>query len=443
MNIIENIRLAFSSLIANKMRAVLTMLGIIIGIGSVIGIMTMGNSLSGYMSSSMQGLGTNNVTIFLQDKTDEEERAGGAYDQMRSFESSAGSSTSTGGTSQATIPEKDLISDTMLNQVRGEFDDIIDYISVTDTVGSGSTTDGRKYANLSLMGVSADYARANSVEMQTGRFLSERDIEGNRKVAVVSEKLVESMFGTADPLGQQIFVNTEAHSGVYTIVGVYWYEADMMSAGMGAQSSEKNLSTNVYIPLSIANMITGNNGSQSVTIVTKPGSDSIAFASDIEDYFNDVFYVKNQNYQISAFSMEDMMQTMMDMMATLEIAISAIAAISLLVGGIGVMNIMLVSITERTREIGTRKALGATNGEIRMQFIIEAIIICLTGGLIGIGVGVLIGVAGASLLGFPASPSPFAILLATGFSTVIGLFFGYYPANKAAKMDPIDALRYE
>jgi putative ABC transport system permease protein len=190
-------------------------------------------------------------------------------------------------------------------------------------------------------------------------------------------------------------------------------------------------------------MVTGNNGSQSVTIVTKPGSDSIAFANTIEDYFNDVFYVKNQNYQISAFSMEDMMQTMMDMMATLEIAISAIAAISLLVGGIGVMNIMLVSITERTREIGTRKALGATNGEIRMQFIIEAIIICLTGGLIGIGVGVLIGVAGASLLGFPASPSPFAILLATGFSTVIGLFFGYYPANKAAKMDPIDALRYE
>lgn len=441
MSIIENIRLAFSSLIANKMRAVLTMLGIIIGIGSVIGIMTMGNSLSGYMSSSMQSLGTNNVTIYLQDKTDEEERTENGFAQAQSYGASTGAAMSAEGATQPVIPEEDLISSEMLAQVREEFGDVIDFISITDTVGSGSTTDGKKYANLSLLGVSTDYAQANSVEMQAGRFLSSRDIDGNRKVAVVSEKLAESMFGTSDPLGQQIFITTEAHSGVYTIIGVYWYKADVMSQGV--QSSEKNLSTNVYIPLSIANMITGNNGNQSVTIVTKPGSDSIAFATEVEQYFNDVFYARNQDYQISAFSMEDMMQTMVDLMATLEIAISAIAAISLLVGGIGVMNIMLVSITERTREIGTRKALGATNGEIRMQFIVEAIIICLTGGLIGIGLGVLIGAAGASLLGFPANPSLFAILLATGFSTVIGLFFGYYPANKAAKMDPIEALRYE
>jgi putative ABC transport system permease protein len=249
------------------------------------------------------------------------------------------------------------------------------------------------------------------------------------------------MFGSVDALGKQIFINTDAHSGIYTIVGIYWYKQDAMSAG--SQVSEKNLSTDVYIPISIANMITGSDGSQNVTIVTKAGSDSVAFADDVESYFNNVFYAQNQDYQISAFSMEDMMQTMMDMMATMQIAIAAIAAISLLVGGIGVMNIMLVSITERTREIGTRKALGATNGEIRMQFIIEAIIICLVGGLIGIGLGVIIGVVGASLLAFPASASPFAILLATGFSTIIGLFFGYYPANKAAKMDPIDALRYE
>jgi putative ABC transport system permease protein len=249
------------------------------------------------------------------------------------------------------------------------------------------------------------------------------------------------MFGSDDPLGKQIFIDTDVHSGVYTIVGVYWYKEDMMSAG--SQSSEKNLSTNVYIPLSVARKITGNSGSQSVTIVTKVGSDSIAFATNVAQYFNDIFYAKNADYQITALSMEDMMQTMMDMMATMQVAISAIAAISLLVGGIGVMNIMLVSITERTREIGTRKALGATNGEIRSQFIIEAIIICLVGGLIGIGLGVLIGTLGASLLDFPASPSLFAILLATGFSTFIGLFFGYYPANKAAKMDPIEALRYE
>ena len=131
------------------------------------------------------------------------------------------------------------------------------------------------------------------------------------------------------------------------------------------------------------------------------------------------------------------------MMGTVQIAIAVIAAISLLVGGIGVMNIMLVSVTERTREIGTRKALGAKNSAIRMQFIVESVIICLIGGLIGIAVGMALGYGGAKLLGFPATPSLSAILIAVGFSMAIGIFFGYYPANKAAKLDPIEALRYE
>jgi putative ABC transport system permease protein len=250
------------------------------------------------------------------------------------------------------------------------------------------------------------------------------------------------MFGNTDPLGRQITLglNMGGHSGTYTIIGVYWYEQDVMNL---STSSDKNLSTNVYIPLSTTHKITGNEGSQSVTVVTKAGSDSAAFAATTEDYMNNVFYERNPDYGISAFSMDSLLDTMTDMMNTLQLAISAIAAISLLVGGIGVMNIMLVSITERTREIGTRKALGATNGEIRAQFVIEAVLICLVGGAIGIVFGIAVGAVGASLLGFPAQPSVFSILLATGVATAIGLFFGYYPANKAAKMDPIDALRYE
>ena len=141
--------------------------------------------------------------------------------------------------------------------------------------------------------------------------------------------------------------------------------------------------------------------------------------------------------------MESMTESMSDMIGTVSIAISFIAGISLLVGGIGVMNIMLVSITERTREIGTRKALGAKNSSIRFQFIIESMILCLIGGILGIFVGFLLGVIAASILGYSAAVPVAAIIVAVGFSMVIGIFFGYYPANKAARMDPIEALRYE
>lgn len=141
--------------------------------------------------------------------------------------------------------------------------------------------------------------------------------------------------------------------------------------------------------------------------------------------------------------MESMTESMSDMIGTVSIAISFIAGISLLVGGIGVMNIMLVSITERTREIGTRKALGAKNSSIRFQFIIESMILCLIGGILGIFVGFLLGAIAASILGYSAAVPVAAIIVAVGFSMVIGIFFGYYPANKAARMDPIEALRYE
>lgn len=176
--------------------------------------------------------------------------------------------------------------------------------------------------------------------------------------------------------------------------------------------------------------------------MTKQGTDSRALAQDFQDYFNR-FYTRNQDFQIMAISLDSVIDQYASMMGTVQVAIAVIAAISLLVGGIGVMNIMLVSVTERTREIGTRKALGAKNSAIRMQFIVESVIICLIGGIIGIIFGMLLGYAGASLLGFPAHPSVDAILIAVCFSMAIGVFFGYYPANKAAKLDPIEALRYE
>ncbi len=429
MRIAENIQQAFSSLWANKMRALLTMLGIIIGIAAVIGIITLGDSLSNSISGSMQGMGANNIIVSLQSKKEAGRNSNGMFGMGGG-----------GG-----IDSSNLVSDDMLDAMETEFQDEIDAVSLSASVGSGQTTDGRLYANLSVTGVNEGYAKAESVTIQKGRFLNDRDQDGRKKVAVVSDKLASNMFGRENPLGRQITIETSASSGstgtvgVYTIVGVYKYDAGMMG---GFSASDKDVSTTVYIPIKTAQKLTGTDGYSNFTVVTTASANSAQMATDIVNFFNR-FYSHNPDYGVSAFSMESMLETVNSMLNNVKIAIAAIAAISLLVGGIGVMNIMLVSITERTREIGTRKAIGATNAAIRMQFIVEAVVICLIGGVIGITLGVLLGIFGASLLDSPVAISPSTILLAAGFSMMVGVFFGYYPANKAAKLDPIDALRYE
>jgi putative ABC transport system permease protein len=211
---------------------------------------------------------------------------------------------------------------------------------------------------------------------------------------------------------------------------------------MGGNQNDDDISTTVYIPLDTAAKITSSKGFSSFTVVTAAGVNSTSFANQISSFFGK-YYSRNDDYSVSAVSMESMVETVQSMISNVSMAVAVVAAISLLVGGIGVMNIMIVSITERTREIGTRKAVGATNNDIRLQFIIEAIVICLIGGVFGILLGLAGGIGGSALLGFAPQTSVVAIVVATLFSMVIGVFFGYYPANKAAKMNPIDALRYE
>ena len=422
--LLENISLAVSGLRANKMRALLTMLGIIIGIGAVIGIVMVGDSMTNMLTSTLQDMGANNIQVSLQQRPSEN-----------------------GGYASVNVEEEDLISTEMVDQFASDYADVVEAVSGNEGMGSGQVQDGHLYANVSLSGVNEGYQDANHLTMTDGRFIGERDIKGVKNVAVVSDKLVDNMFpASTNPLGQEIKVYLGDDIYTFTIIGVYQYEQDAITASMMSMmgmSSYKDITTDLFIPITTEWKLSGApEGYSYITVLTRQGTDARGLASEFEDYFNR-FYVRNRDFQISAISLDTIIDQSASMLGTLQIAIVVIAAISLLVGGIGVMNIMLVSVTERTREIGTRKALGARNSAIRMQFIVESVIICLIGGVIGILVGLLLGYIGATLLGFQATPSPQAILIAVSFSMLIGVFFGYYPANKAAKLDPIEALRYE
>lgn len=425
----ENILLALSGLRANKMRAFLTMLGIIIGIGSVITIMTLGESVTDSFTSSMQSLGANNVTITLQQKQDDEDAdsTGMAFMAMNSH---------------STPQDKDYITDEMITALRESYGNELLGISISESAGQGCAEDGRLYANVTVTGVNSDYFLSNELEILSGRMLTDKELDGDRQVALVSDKLVNNMFAgdNAAAIGSTIEVTVGDSFYTYTIAGVYEYTMSIYNMQLGA---EKDIRTDMYIPLGAARTATHSTaGYSSITAITAPGVDSTRFASRIERFFN-AYYRNNRDYEVTAFSMESMVSEFTSVLGTIETAISVIAGISLLVGGIGVMNIMLVSITERTREIGTCKALGATNGSIRLQFIIEAVIICLIGGALGVALGVTAGSIASNALGFPAGASIKSIVIALAFSMSIGVFFGYYPANKAANMDPINALRYE
>ena len=272
--------------------------------------------------------------------------------------------------------------------------------------------------------------------------LRETDYQNGRKVALVTDKLVNNLFegNYRAAVGREIEVQDGQGYSTYTIIGVYEYEENPM---MINTSSDKDITTYLYIPIKVAQTKNHSSGGfESISIVAKSNVNTNEMILDAKNYFN-TYYRNNRYYEVGAFSMASMISAMSTMMDTVTLAIGVIAGISLLVGGVGVMNIMLVSITERTREIGTRKALGAPNSSIRLQFIMESMVICLIGGMIGVILGVSLGIFASNLLGYPAEPTIFSILLSLGFSMTIGVFFGYYPANKAAKLDPIEALRYE
>lgn len=429
MLIWENIKLSFGALRMNKMRSFLTMLGIVIGIGSVIAIMTVSASLTTSISTSFQDMGANNVTVGVKQKSTETE----VNEKGMVFGA---------GNRNVSLGEDDRITDEMLKEFQQTFNGKVEAISLSEMVGSAEARKSSLSANINITGINAGYYQTNDVTLLAGRRIKDTDVTGEKHVIMVSDLVVENLFdGDLEAaLWQKLSVSINDSYYDYYIVGIYKYEETTEIS----TSSDSDVTTSAYIPVSTAKaQMHADEGYSQFTVVPTASIESAsAFAKEIETFF-EPYYAANEDYQISTTTLESLTESMNEMVQTVSIAIAFIAAISLLVGGIGVMNIMLVSITERTREIGVRKALGAKNSSIRLQFITESIVLCLVGGILGILLGVTLGAIAANMLGYQATAPIDAIAIAVIFSMAIGMFFGYYPANKAARLNPIDALRYE
>ncbi|MBQ9613867.1 MAG: ABC transporter permease [Lachnospiraceae bacterium] len=427
--LIENIKLAFASLSANKLRTFLTMLGIIIGIASVIAIMTVGNSQTEENARQMSMFGVNTIEVYMWLSgeviaQDEEEYL-------------------------AKMPE---FKPEMMQQMVDQFGDRIEAVAVRCYLGSGQAgIEGQDitkvYANCNIMGVNPGYFTVYSSEasLTDGQLFSSKD-PANDYSCIVSDRLVNNLFGgdIKKAIGSKINISINGEASLsYTILGVYLMQG--MGGGIDA-ASEKDISTTVYIPYANAQALTTDPYSKKISnfsLAAKSSDDVIGLTEELQAFFTSLL-PEDSGTQVACYNNLSWIEDVNANMRRQTMSITMIGAIALLVGGIGVMNIMTVSITERTKEIGTRKALGAPNGAIRMQFITEAIIICLLGGVLGMLLGVAAGYIVCHFVqGIPVAMSLESVLVSFLFSFGIGVFFGFYPANKAAKMDPIEALRYE
>ena len=426
----ENITLAITSLKSNKMRALLTMLGIIIGIAAVIAIFTVGNSLTISIEESLQSMGSNDVYVVVSERSQEHDYSL-KYDGAEYEVSDADKEMSDG----------DYITSAMIKEMQERFKDDIYAINISHSAGRGTASYKNVTGKVSLVGTTVGYFITSPIEIVAGSMLSQQDYIGQRRSCLVEEGFAEDLFGNAaTAVGKVIDVELEDSNVSLTIVGVY---KSSSASGMSGLSLMGLGGSSVYLPLQTAMAITHSKDQFStIRVSAAVGVDTEQLSKNIKSFY-EPYYRNNQDFEVNVMTLESMIAMLTSMLDSITLAISIVAGIALLVGGIGVMNIMLVSVTERTREIGTRKALGAKNSSIRAQFIVEAIIICLIGGIIGLILGITAGVLLSNYMGYPAMPSIGGIVISLVFSMGIGLFFGYFPANKAAQMNPIDALRYE
>lgn len=452
----ENVRLALAGLWANKLRAILTLLGIIIGIASVVTILTISRGVTSAVTDSLGSLGGQDMYLSVDTKENIAKNKANEVqpgteddgsmteepnedDEDMSGDSGAGSAfADSEGDDQYLTPE-------ILDQIREEFSDQIKGISVQGMGGYGTATGTGGDEDADVQTTNQDFLIGSNMEMVAGRGFDASEIESADTVAVISDTLAKKLFGGAaqNAVGQSFEFNSDESQMTFQVIGVARQvqmkgAANALLGGGGGASG-----TTFYIPYTLEEEVAGTKdpGFNWATVRPIPGTDAKALKHNLQEFLDKAW--ADSDYGVSIDSMDSMMDEIKKVFSTIAMGLSVIAGLSLLVGGIGVMNIMLVSVTERTREIGIRKALGATQWNIRLQFLVEAMMVCLLGGLLGVALGGLAGYLGSNAMGNPAIPPLGGVLFSLAFSLGIGIFFGYYPASKAAKLDPIEALRYE
>lgn len=408
MDLAELIVECFGTLTVNKMRTGLAILGIIIGIGSVIALVSLGQASQKSVESRIQSLGSNLLTVVPGSQNTGAVR--GAL----------------GGGTTLTLDDAKAIETTSeittINKISPELS------------RRTQVTSGRKNTNTQIVGVYPTYSEVRKVTIASGTFISRTDIDGMRKVAVLGPQTASNLFGDGveDPIGMNLRINGQT----LKVIGV-----TVAKGGTGFQNQDDM----VFVPLTTAQkQLFGISYLSSIAVEAK-NQDVMTEAQNQIGYFLLKRHKLNDPTQadFSIFSQNDILNTASQITGTFTTLLSGIAAISLLVGGIGIMNIMLVTVTERTREIGLRKALGAKKKTIITQFLIEAIILTSSGGLIGMILGITISYFLSRSMSLPFTISPVSISIAIIVSGSIGILFGWYPAQKAANLQPIEALRYE
>ncbi|KAJ48791.1 putative ABC transport system permease protein [Clostridium tetanomorphum] len=403
MNIFESFQSAFQSVRANKLRSFLTMLGIIIGISSVITIVSIGDGAKNFIAGEFADIGTNLINLKVNSSIEE------------------------------SVEERDYFTTDDIKLIKEKIPEITHVMP--DLSGFGALKNENKLKPVRIGATNPDSQKVYNIKMIKGRYLSERDVDAAKNVVVLDEPTAKKLFNDTDIVGEKVKLTVRDKNIDLNIIGVCKDPNGNLSSAFG-----DNMPGLILMPMTIADRVFENTDVSGLSVILSDMTNADELSNKM------IRLIENRHKNKEKYSAQKgfkELETINNVLNTLTTVLGAIAAISLLVGGIGVMNIMLVSVTERTREIGIRKAIGAKTKDIRIQFLMESVILCLIGGTIGTILGVSVGKIASSIVHVDVPVSIKVILVSFGFSSAVGIFFGLYPASKAAKLDPIEALRYE